>query len=810
MIRPTTLCFIVSLPLLSTAHVQAACSFTPGPGNDAHVCDSGSAPSLTDNAGDNSLSFPAGGNGVITGNVSFGDGKDALTMASGEIGGNVDQGGGIDDFNMSGGIIRGNLNQGDGLDTFSMTGGHIVGTFLSGDYAQMTAGRIGNVNMLLDKNVFIMRGGTIDRNISTAFDTDLVEIFAGDVGGNISVSGGDDQVLIHGGRVGGNILLSFGNDRFVWDGGTIGGRVDLGADDDTALLKNLDTQALRTAINGGVGEDTLTFEASQPTGGALYSQFEKIILKDASRLTLNDSLVLGDANSGTGVLTVDPSSSVISRQGSVSPFAPGQNASLINAGTLDLGSGGDAQGRLQVQGNYQGDNGILRINSVLAGDGAASDRLVVSQGTLSGSTALQVTNLAGSGASTSHNGIQVVEAREGATSSNTAFVQSQVLSAGAYDYRLFKGGVTAGSENSWYLRSSLVAAPEAPPGEVAIATPVTAVAPGQAALPTAQPGQDIPLYRPEVALYAAAPRAAGIIVRQALGTFHQRQGDQRLLAGSGSLGASWGQAYGGAIRQQWSGTVSPGLDGDYQGYKVGQDLYAHVDADGVRQQFGVYFSHSRLDADATGFALAQRNVDVGKLRLEGDSVGAYWTRVGAQGSYLDAVLQFTDLSGRARSERGRQLDLDGRSWSGSLEGGYPLALSEHWTLEPQAQLIAQKVKLDSAGDGVAQVSHDAQLELTGRLGARLEGTFTDADKRMLQPYLQLNLWHGDGGRDSLVFDGVDTIKTDYRYTSLQLESGLVAQVNKALGVHVGVQYSTNLDSHQQQSSGINLGLRWQY
>lgn len=58
MIRPTTLCFIVSLPLLSTAHVQAACSFTPGLGNDAHVCDSGSAPSLTDNAGDNSLSFP--------------------------------------------------------------------------------------------------------------------------------------------------------------------------------------------------------------------------------------------------------------------------------------------------------------------------------------------------------------------------------------------------------------------------------------------------------------------------------------------------------------------------------------------------------------------------------------------------------------------------------------------------------------------------------------------------------------------------------------------------------------------------------
>ncbi|MDI9781011.1 autotransporter outer membrane beta-barrel domain-containing protein, partial [Pseudomonas putida] len=324
--------------------------------------------------------------------------------------------------------------------------------------------------------------------------------------------------------------------------------------------------------------------------------------------------------------------------------------------------------------------------------------------------------------------IQVVEARDGATSSATAFVQTQRLSVGAYDYRLFKGGVTPGSANSWFLRSTVVAAAPTPPAPVEPTPPppppppVAAPAPGQPELPAPVAGASIPLYRPEVAVYAAAPRGAAIIARQALGTFHQRQGDQRLLGNQGDLSASWGQAYGGALRQQWSGTVSPSLDGNLYGFKVGQDLYARLSDDGYRQHLGFYVSHSRLDADVKGFALAVKDRSVGDLKLDGDSVGGYWTLIGPQGGYLDSVLQYTRLDGRARSDRGDKLNIDGHAWTASLESGYPFSLSERWTVEPQAQLIAQKVSLDSANDGISHVSHDAQVELTGRLGVRLEGT----------------------------------------------------------------------------------------
>lgn len=821
----------LTLVTLAAPLAEAACTLTPSASNDSYRCDSGSAPSLTDLAGDNSLVLPSGGTGDIAGDVTFGPGADTVEVASGRIGGTVNQGAGVDEFRMSAGLIEGGVNQGDGLDRLYMTGGRIVGTFDSGDYAEMDGGQIGNVNMRLDQNTFILRGGEIERNLITAFDRDFIEVFEGRIGGNISVSGGDDQVLIHGGSLGGDVLLSLGQDQFTWDGGTIGGRVDLGPGDDTARLANLPGETLQTVIDGGLGNDSLTFDASQPTGGGLYRQFEQISLTNASRLVLDDALVLGDPETGSGTFEIDASSSVASRNGSLQPFTAGRTVSVVNAGTLDL-RGNEAQGRLEVQGDYTGNGGTLRVDSVLAGDEAPSDRLVVSRGRISGTTNLLVDNVNGAGAVTEVDGIQVVEARDGATSTANAFVQTQVLSVGAYDYRLFKGGVTAGSENSWYLRSTLPAvtappvtpAPEQPPvtpvdpgtdpdpaptPPPVVQAPIAAPAPGQAPLPTATDVQAVPLYRPEVAVYAAAPRSAGLIARQTLGSFHQRQGDQRLLQGNGGLSASWGQAYGGTLRQQWSGTVSPQLDGDLYGFKVGQDVYAWVEG-GYRQQVGVYVGHGRLEGDVKGFALGRQDTQVGDLRLEGDSAGLYWTLVTPGGAYVDAVIQYTDLDGRARSDRGERIDLDGDAWTASLEVGQPLTLAEHWTVEPQAQVITQKTRLRSARDATSHIGFDSQPEVTGRLGVRLEGQFASTRERLVQPYLQLDVLHTAGGRDTVVFDQVDRIKTDYRQTAAQAEVGVVGQISEALSVHAGVRYGANLDARDQERSGGTVGVRWQF
>ena len=361
--------FALSVLSLALHNAQAACNFTPTAGNDSFICDSGSAPSLIDLQGDNSLTLPANSTGSIIGPVRFGAGADRITVHGGLISGAVSQGDGIDDFVMTGGQIQ-SLAQGDGRDTFLMTGGTIVGAFEDGDVAKMTGGSIGRVDMKLDNNIFDMSGGRILGNLVTGFAKDSIIVSSGSIGGNISVSGGDDNVTISGGSVGGQILMSFGNDTFTWrDGGTIKGAVLMGDGNDNALLANLTESIVSSTprVDGGPGTDTLTFENSRLETGARYINWENINLGKDTRLTLNDTLVLGDSVSGTGVLTIDASSRINAGQGVISPLINGQKVSVNNAGLIDLtASGASTADRLTIVGNYQGDGARLNLNSVLA------------------------------------------------------------------------------------------------------------------------------------------------------------------------------------------------------------------------------------------------------------------------------------------------------------------------------------------------------------------------------------------------------------------------------------------------------------
>lgn len=117
--------------------------------------------------------------------------------------------------------------------------------------------------------------------------------------------------------------------------------------------------------------------------------------------------------------------------------------------------------------------------------------------------------------------------------------------------------------------------------------------------------------------------------------------------------------------------------------------------------------------------------------------------------------------------------------------------------------------MDSANDSVSYVSFDTQTEVSARLGMRLEGKFKSAGVH-LQPYVTTDFWSGNGGRDTQTYDHVDKVKTDYNYTSLNVGTGLVAQLNKNLSVHAGIDYTANLDSRQQKHVGANLGLRLSY
>lgn len=399
--------------------------------------------------------------------VDQGGGDDQMTVTGGTVTGVVVQGSGRDDFVMSGGTI-GALQQGDNIDTFRMSGGRIVGAFEDGDQAWMTAGRIGRVNMKLDKNLWDQSGGIVEGNVVTGFDTDTI-IISGTayIGGNISVSGGADSVTITDGTVRGQVLLSTGNDIFNWrGGGIVYGAIDMGPDNDVANLASLNQGNLGAVplFDGGSGIDQLNFNNVKAAGMGRFQNWETISLANSTELTFDGDLVLGDSGTGTGTLTVDDTSTVYAGSGghAVRPFNSGALVEMVNAGRIDL-TGTGAGDVFTVRGNYRGDGGGLYLRTVLGADNSTSDRLVIDGGTATGTTGIGVLNAGGSGAATLADGILVVQALNGGRTAPGAFSLFAPVAAGAYEYFLFKGGVSAGTSENWYLRSTVVAGPAPAP-----------------------------------------------------------------------------------------------------------------------------------------------------------------------------------------------------------------------------------------------------------------------------------------------------------------------------------------------------------
>ncbi|RPE81908.1 autotransporter outer membrane beta-barrel domain-containing protein [Vulcaniibacterium tengchongense] len=822
--------------------------------------------------------------------VDQGEGDDRLVVSGGRIAGGVQQGGGVDDFRMTGGEI-GSLLQGDGLDTFFMGDGRIVGAFEDGDSAVMTGGRIGRVNMKLDDNLFDMSGGTIDGNLVTGFGNDTILLSEGYIGGNISVSGGTDRVEITGGTVRGDVLLSFGDDRFLWDGGGIVyGAVELAEDNDSAVLRNLHTGNLGAmpALRGGGGDDSLVLENVLSDGVARFAEWETVDVRGGSQLTFDGTLLLGDAESGTGTLNLAADSTLYGggQAGGVAAFAAGQLARFNNAGRIDLTNGGGQPGDIfTVAGHYVGDNATVLLNTVLGGDGSASDKLVISGGTASGATGLSVLNAGGAGAATLQDGILVVEAVNGATTAAGAFALYAPVAVGAFEYFLFKGGVSAGSAENWYLRSTLVTTPQpsapapapnsvAPPAAPPQPQPPAALPPDPPAMPPAPPppeegattpppnqpepeapppppvppsaqapdpappapevpdepaslpasplatpptpgatpasGEVIPLYRIEAPTYAVVPPVAHELALTALGTFHERQGEQALLTGQGGAPAAWARALGRNTEQSWRGTVAPAFDGTLWGVQLGLDLYAHEAEDGRRDRFGLFLGQARADGDVRGFALGWNNVAVGDMELDDKHVGLYWTRVGARGGYVDAVLLGARYDGEARSGRGLGIDLEGDGLSASLEVGYPIAWRNggRWALEPQAQLVWQRIDFDDRRDLFSGVAFDSDDALIGRVGLRLAGHYESA-RGLLQPYLKANLWHGFGGQDRLDFDG-NVVVGEQAFNAFEFGGGVVARFNAHFSVYLVGDYTVDLDDAGEDRESVegNLGMRF--
>lgn len=471
-------------------------------------------------------------------------------------------------------------------------------------------------------------------------------------------------------------------------------------------------------------------------------------------------------------------------------------ATVTNAGLIQFLARTGAYSTLTA-GSYAGNNGRIGFNTYLGADNSPTNLLVVNGGQASGTTSVLVSNTGGPGAQTVADGIRLVQVTGGGTTATDAFTLGQRVAAGAYEYQLFRGGST--SADDWFLRSYLIDSPTTP---------------------TEPSGPDIPLYRPEVALYAPIPAIGRQMGLATLGTLHERVGEEeniRALTGRGYANGGWGRVFGERTRNHWDGTVDSSAAGDLVGLQAGLDIIrTNPYAGGHRDHLGVYGAYTDYSAPSvSGFALGIENLRVGRLSMAGPSVGAYWTHFGPSGWYVDAVFQSSWYNISARSDYGAGLSTDATGYTASLEAGYPIRFGEgnRWQIEPQAQIISQTISVDRSSDAYSGVSWDEGRAWTGRFGARLQYTDQDAHGALWQPYARINFWHVFSGNDSAIFGPASsTIETRFGDTALEVGGGVTARVNQNVSFYGQGSYRWSLDgsrSRQTATAGtIGIRLNW--
>lgn len=386
---------------------------------------------------------------------------------------------------------------------------------------------------------------------------------------------------------------------------------------------------------------------------------------------------------------------------------------LRNSGTVTMVNGAAAD-RLNVSGSYVSDGGRLALEAVLDQGGAAAqaDRLVTGAVQLAGgATTIALQPIGGAGAFTEGDGIMLVQVADAARSAPGAFVLEQRVVVGPHEYLLFQGGLADPADGDWYLRNI---------------APVL-----------------IPIFRPEVGAYLGNRHAAAASL---VHTMHERLGEaqyaQAVSDKDGLLASAWLRVRGGNI-QFGAGDGSIDLEGDSSLLQAGAELAQwNLLGDSDRLHLGGMVAHARSDTQAS----ASFNPARAKGDTEGTLAGLYATWFANDdnllGAYVDAWAQYGWFDNRIRSDRLPEVDYDSRSWAVSLEYGHALAVGARLVLEPQVQLVYSDYSADPVVESNGTVVHSLDDSLTlGRVGLR---AYQPRELTAgLQPFVEVNWWHGD-------------------------------------------------------------------
>jgi outer membrane autotransporter protein len=244
------------------------------------------------------------------------------------------------------------------------------------------------------------------------------------------------------------------------------------------------------------------------------------------------------------------------------------------------------------------------------------------------------------------------------------------------------------------------------------------------------------------------------------------------------------------------------------GLQAGVDLVA-----AGQWRAGVYVGFLDGGADVSGNARGTFG-RVGSNDLRSRHLGAYATWMDGSGLYADAVVQGSSHRYTVRPDGNASVPGKGDSFTASIETGKSFALTDRWTVEPQAQLIYQRANFDVVPIAGAIVRQDADAGWIGRVGVRIKGDFATGAGR-LQPYARLNLYQASAGADMAEFvgpAGSTRFASASGYSAAELAGGFTLALTPGASLYgeVGRVFALGGDARNKSSvqGSVGVKLRW--
>ena len=446
-----------------------------------------------------------------------------------------------------------------------------------------------------------------------------------------------------------------------------------------------------------------------------------------------------------------------------------------------------------VRDRFESQNGTLVFNTALAGDDSKTDRLVV-QGATAGSAKVVVNNAGGAGAQTA-NGIRLIEV--GGASDGVFKLDGRVV-AGAYEYKLHKGGRNTPNDGDWYLRSQSSRGGKPAPAPAPVTTPGGTG--GGATVPWT------PVYRPEGGAYLANQAASVGLFQQQM---HDRMGEPDFARGDKAAPAVWARVSRHQVDSH-AGYDQLDVSSDASLLQVGAEL-ATWSGGNQRLHFGAMAAAGRADnhvgSPETGYHA--------KSRVRGYAGGLYATWFGSAdsqaGAYADGWVQYGRFDNRVTGDALAAESYDASSWSASLEGGYTFQLASTGKfdlfLQPQAQAIYTDYDADDHVEANGTRVHSSLSgSLVTRAGLRLFGNSGDAAHNRVQPFLMLNWWRSDkAGVVSLDADRIGLALPRDRY---EAKLGVQAQLGGGWTGWGNWGWQTGRDGYRDVGGQLGVNYRW--